>query len=62
MHTRIKGRQTTRIITERIIYPSIVVKPIHNPEKMKVIAMAGYRIDLEEIFKPLLVSLIKKAI
>jgi hypothetical protein len=59
---RRRGRQTTRIITEIIIYPSTVAKPIHNPEKIKVMAIAGYRINLKEIFKPLLVSLIKKVI
>ncbi len=59
---RIKGRQTTRIITEKIIYPSIVVKPIISPEKMKVMAVAAYRIYLEEILQPLLVSLKKRVI
>lgn len=61
-YVRRKGRQTIRIITDKIIYTSIVAKPIHSPEKMKVMAVAGYRIDLNEMLKPLLVSLIKKVI
>ena len=57
-----KGRQTTSIMADKIIYTSIVAKPIHSPEKMKVMAVEGYRMDLKEMLKPLLVSLIKKVI
>ena len=57
-----EGRQQTRIITEKIIYPRIVVKPINSPEKMKVMAVAGYMIYLEGVSQPLLVALRKKVI
>jgi hypothetical protein len=59
---RIKGRPITRIIREKIIYASVVAKPILSPEKINVMAVTGYRTHFEEILMPLAVSLRKKVI
>jgi hypothetical protein len=59
---RRRGRLTTTIITQIRTCPSVVLKPVYNPEKMNVIAVAAYRIYFEEEFQPLLVSLRKRVI
>jgi hypothetical protein len=48
------------MITAKKIYPSIIVKPINNPEKIKVTVVAAYKKDFEEKFQPFLVSLRNK--
>ena len=48
------------MITAKKMYPSIIVKPIINPEKIKVMVVAVYKKDFEEIFQPFLVSLKNK--